>query len=153
MSFHHAIKIFHLISQCKTLACCQSFWNMIFWHHIISLRFLDRHHTGKLYKKGSYYIFIFPPDFTFKHRQFVYVSVIPTINFSRRNGGDQQMELVALRRPRPRCGYLVRHRWRSRGKFARRDARSQKVAAWNSDHLGGREGNICTFLNFPVFSS
>lgn len=39
MSSHHAIKIFHLISQCKTVTRCQSFWNMIFWHHVISLHF------------------------------------------------------------------------------------------------------------------
>lgn len=88
----------------------------------------------------------------------MYISVIPAINSQgERNGihkaGDQHMEFAALQRPQLQRQHLVRNRCHSHGKCASSDAGSKKVAAWNSDRLGGREGNICVLLNFPVFNS
>lgn len=82
MSSHHAIKIFHLVSPCKTLQCCQSFWNTIFWHHIISLHFFWQTSYQGNYIRKPPIIALFPtslPDTDIC----VHFHSSPTIHFQR----------------------------------------------------------------------
>lgn len=154
MSSHHAIKIFHLISQCKTVTHCQSFWNMIFWHHVISLHFFRQtSHQEIISERILLYLYFF--------HQISPSDAVICVHFShfnnklsRRGNGSfsdrhSRMGFAPLWRLRPSGGHPVRKHHFSHGECTCLAAQSEKVAAETATTWeAGRQTCVCvwTFL-------